>query len=72
MKPFEVGKLAELVREKMLARKPAAWMRKERVAAILQRCTSRIVEDWLVRVRKNQELNRVELTTRSVRDIFLN
>jgi DNA-binding response OmpR family regulator len=62
VKPFEVGKLAELVREKMLSRKPAARTRKERVAAILQRCTGRIVEDWLVRVKKNKELSRVELT----------
>src|SRR6202049_3032018 len=35
VKPFEVGKLAELVHEKMLARKPAARTPKERVAAIL-------------------------------------
>jgi hypothetical protein len=28
VKPFEVGRLAELVREKMLARKPAAPARK--------------------------------------------
>jgi len=62
VKPFEVGKLAELVREKMFARKPAARMRKERVAAILQRCTSRIVADWLERVKKNKELTRVALS----------
>jgi|SRR5580658_1930474 len=62
VKPFEVGKLAELVRQKMLSRRPAARARKERVAAILQRCTSRIVEDWLVRVKKNEELSRIALT----------
>jgi hypothetical protein len=38
VKPFEAGKLAELIREKMITRKPAAWMEKETVAAILQRC----------------------------------
>jgi DNA-binding NtrC family response regulator len=62
VKPFEAGTLAELVRDKMLLRKPTARTKKERVAAILQRCTSRIVEDWLARVKKNKELNRVALT----------
>jgi hypothetical protein len=32
------------------------------VAAILESCTTRIVEDWLRRVKKNQELSRVALT----------
>src|SRR5580704_14133600 len=62
VKPFEVGKLADLVREKMIARKPAARTRKERVAAILLRCTSRIVADWLERVKKSKELSGITLT----------
>jgi DNA-binding NtrC family response regulator len=62
VKPFEAGKLAEMVHEKLLTRKPTTRMQKERVAAILQRSTSRIVEDWLGRVKKNKELNRVSLT----------
>ncbi|HXM22448.1 MAG TPA: hypothetical protein VN948_14425, partial [Terriglobales bacterium] len=62
VKPFEAGKLAEMVREKLLLRKPSARTQKERVAAILQRCTSGIVENWLTRVKKNKELNRVPLT----------
>jgi hypothetical protein len=62
VKPFEVGKLVELVRDKLLVRKPAPLRQKERVAAILQRCTAPIVEDWLVRVKKNKELNCVSLT----------
>jgi DNA-binding response OmpR family regulator len=62
VKPFEAGKLAELVRDKLLTRKPAAHTPKERVAAILQRCTSHIVEDWLVRVKKHKLLNDVSLT----------
>jgi hypothetical protein len=37
-------------------------MKKERVAAILQRCMSGIVEHWLTRVKKNKELNHVNLT----------
>jgi DNA-binding response OmpR family regulator len=62
VKPFEAGKLAEMVHEKLVNRKPSAQMKKERVAAILQRCTSGIVENWLVRVKKNKELNQVSLT----------
>ena len=49
VKPFEVGKLTDLLREKMLTRKPAARIEKERVAAILQRCMPGVVEDWLAR-----------------------
>jgi len=62
VKPFEAGKLAEMVHEKLLARKPSVRTPKERVAAILQRCMSGIVENWLARVRKNKELNHVSLT----------
>jgi DNA-binding response OmpR family regulator len=62
VKPFEAGKLAEMVHEKLLTRKPTTRMQKERVAAILQRCTSRIVEDWLGRVKKNKPLNQISLT----------
>ena len=61
VKPFEVGRLAELVREKMNTRKPAARLEKERVGAILQRCITSIVEDWLVRVKQSRELNHLEL-----------
>jgi DNA-binding response OmpR family regulator len=62
VKPFEAGKLAAMVHENLLSRKPSARMKKERVAAILQRCTSVIVENWLRRVKKNKELNHVSLT----------
>src|SRR5580700_5772022 len=62
VKPFEAGKLAEMVHEKLLSRKPPVRTPKERVAAILQRCTSGIVENWLLRVKKNKELNHVLLT----------
>jgi DNA-binding response OmpR family regulator len=62
VKPFEAGKLAELLREKMLIRKPNTRMEKERVAAILQRCTASIVEDWLGRVKQSKELNHLPLS----------
>jgi DNA-binding response OmpR family regulator len=62
VKPFEVGKLADAIHEKLATRKPFAQLQKERVAAILQRCMNAIVEDWLLRVKNNQELNNVLLT----------
>jgi hypothetical protein len=61
MKPFEVNKLADLIRDKVQSRKPAPKKR-EKVAAILQRCTGSIVEDWLVRVRKNKTLVDIPLS----------
>jgi DNA-binding response OmpR family regulator len=62
VKPFEAGKLAELLRDKMLTRKPAARMEKERVAAILQRCITGVVSDWLARVKQSTELNHLLLS----------
>lgn len=62
VKPFEVGKLADLVCEKMTARKPVARMKKERVAAILQRCMPGVIEDWLARVKQSKELNHLPLS----------
>jgi len=62
VKPFEVAKLADLVREKMLNRKPAARAEKERVGTILQRCISAVVADWLTRAKQSKELNHVLLS----------
>jgi DNA-binding response OmpR family regulator len=61
VKPFEIRKLADLVHDKLLTRTPAVPTPKERVAGILQRSTSLIVEDWLIRVKKNKELSRIAL-----------
>ncbi len=62
VKPFEAGKLAELLRDKMLTRKPAAQTEKERVGEILQRCMTGIVKDWLARVKQSNELNHLPLS----------
>jgi CheY-like chemotaxis protein len=62
VKPFEVAKLAELVREKLLNRDVAVRVSKVRVAEMLHRSTGQIVEAWLLRVKKNKELNRVALS----------
>ena len=61
VKPFEVGRLAELVREKMNTRRSVAPLEKERVSAILQRCMSAVVGDWLARVKQARELNHLPL-----------
>jgi YesN/AraC family two-component response regulator len=61
VKPFEAGKLAELLRDKMVTRKPAARVKKERVAAILQRCIAVVIQDWLARVNQSSEINQVQL-----------
>src|ERR1700687_6044474 len=62
VKPFEVGRLAELVREKIITRRPAARVEKERVGAILQRCIPAVVGDWLARVKQARELNHIPLS----------
>jgi DNA-binding response OmpR family regulator len=62
VKPFEVGRLTELVREKMLARGRVSRLEKERVGAILQRCITGIVEDWLARVKQSNKLNHIPLS----------
>jgi DNA-binding response OmpR family regulator len=62
VKPFDVGELAALVREKMLNRKPGVRSSKERVGVILQRCVTNIIEVWLVRAKQNQHLNNVPLS----------
>jgi DNA-binding response OmpR family regulator len=62
VKPFDVKSLPELVREKMLARKPTRRSEKERVGAILRRCITTIVTEWLVRVKGSVELNHIYLS----------
>src|SRR6202795_2210414 len=61
VKPFEAARLAELVREKMLTRRYVAPLEKERVSAILQRCMTAVVGDWLARVKQARELNHLPL-----------
>ena len=62
VKPFEVGKLAELVHEKMLTRKPVARLEKQRVATILHRSVARVVADWLARAKESSELKHLPLS----------
>jgi DNA-binding response OmpR family regulator len=62
VKPFEAGKLADLVKEKMFSRKPAARAEKERVGTILRRCIASVVEDWLARAKQSKELSHLRLS----------
>ena len=62
VKPIEVGKLTDLIRDKLITRQPTARPGKERVGTILQRCLTRVVEDWLARAKQSKELNHVLLS----------
>lgn len=62
VKPFEIGRLIDLVREKVVNRKPTKRLDKESVGAILRRCTAAIVDGWLLRARQSSELNRISLS----------
>jgi len=61
VKPFDVKRLSELIREKVTARKPRPRSEKEKVGAILLRSNSTIVGDWLWRVKQSSELNHLQL-----------
>jgi len=61
VKPFEIGRLTELIHERVLNRKPRNWLDKERVGAILLRCTNHVVEGWLARAKQSSELNHLLL-----------
>jgi DNA-binding response OmpR family regulator len=62
VKPFEAGKLVGLLHDKLIKRKLSVATPKERVAAILQRCTGAIVEDWLGRVKKHRKFDHLALS----------
>jgi len=62
VKPFDVGKLAGLVRERTRKGMPSTRTEKERVGTILRRCIDGIVKDWLTRAKQSNELNHVLLS----------
>jgi DNA-binding response OmpR family regulator len=62
VKPFEIGRFTELVRERVVNRKPAKRIDKESVGAILRRCSTAIVDGWLARTKQSSELNRISLS----------
>jgi DNA-binding response OmpR family regulator len=62
VKQFEIGRFIELVRERVVHRKPTKLADKESVGAILLRCSTGIVESWLTRAKQSSELNYVSLS----------
>jgi DNA-binding response OmpR family regulator len=62
VKPFEVGRLTDLIHERLVDRRPTRRLEKERVGAILLRCSDTVVERWLERAKRSNELNRLELS----------
>ena len=62
VKPFEIGRFTELVRERVVNRKPVKRLDKESVGAILLRSTADIVRGWLARAKQSSELNRISLS----------
>jgi DNA-binding response OmpR family regulator len=62
VKPFEIGRFTELVRERVVNRKPSKRTDKESVGAILLRCSTSIVEAWLARAKRSSELNLITLS----------
>jgi DNA-binding response OmpR family regulator len=62
VKPFDIGRLTELVRQRVVNRKPIKRVDKETVGAILLRCSTSIVEAWLARAKRSAELNLIPLT----------
>jgi DNA-binding response OmpR family regulator len=62
VKPFEVGKLIDLIHERLDNRKPPTRQPKERVGTILLRCCGEIIQDWLIRTKRSCELNHLQLS----------
>jgi len=62
VKPFDPENLTELVREKVMSRKPASRTDKQRVSAILRHSLPDILKNWLARAQLTPELNHLNLT----------
>jgi DNA-binding response OmpR family regulator len=62
VKPFAIGRLTELIQERVTNRGSTKRLEKERVGAILLRCTDKIVTDWLTRAKQSRELNHLQLS----------
>jgi DNA-binding response OmpR family regulator len=61
VKPVELGRLGDLVRNRLLIRRPATRPNKESVSTLLRRCSDEVVKNWLVRARQARELNHLTL-----------
>jgi ActR/RegA family two-component response regulator len=61
LKPIEIKRFAEMLRERLLIQKPVRSTIKEKVSEILERSADTIVKDWLDRVKQFPELSRLVL-----------
>jgi DNA-binding response OmpR family regulator len=62
VKPFEIGRLTDLIQVKVLNRKPTKRLAKERVADILRRSSHQVVDNWLARAKQSPLLNHLSLS----------
>jgi DNA-binding response OmpR family regulator len=62
VKPVGLADIAEIIRKKLSNPSARTAMRKERVAAILERDADLTIKDWMSRVERNAELAAVSLT----------
>ncbi len=62
VKPVDVEKLSELIRNRLENAKPSLRASKESVASILERDVAITTQRWLSRVQRVQELTRIPLT----------
>jgi len=62
VKPFEIARLTGLINERLDNRKLTKPQPKERVGAVLERCSGVIIEDWLGRAKQSSELNHLNLS----------
>jgi DNA-binding response OmpR family regulator len=62
VKPVEIAQFTELVREKVLHRKPTKRIPKERVGVVLRRSIAEVVDGWLARAKQSADLNYLQLS----------
>jgi CheY-like chemotaxis protein len=62
VKPVGLAAVAETIRRKLSNPSPRMSMKKERVAAILERDAEPTIRDWMSKVERNEELSAVALS----------
>ena len=62
VKPVGLAAVAEIIQKKLSNPSARMLMKKERVAAILERDAELTIRDWMSKVERNEELSRVSLS----------
>jgi DNA-binding response OmpR family regulator len=62
VKPVGLSEIAEIIREKLSNPSARMTMNKERVAVILKRDVDPIIQNWMSRVERNEELTAISLS----------